>query len=86
MAHDTVEDAPSEPVVIHAELEEMAQKTPALRDTKSERVVDAGIVGPRPLGDQRVRRAVAVGGLLGTVVLASDTGLRQVAPAALASR
>jgi len=30
VAHDTIEDAQSAPVVVHAELEKMAQKSPAL--------------------------------------------------------
>jgi hypothetical protein len=38
------------PVVVRAELEEMAQKAPALRDAKGERVADAGALGPRALG------------------------------------
>jgi hypothetical protein len=58
--HHTVKDAPRVPVIIHAELEKMAQKTPALRDAKGERVADASTVGPHALGDQRVRRALAV--------------------------
>jgi hypothetical protein len=47
MAHHTVKDPPAMPVVVHAELEKMAQKTPALRDAKGERVADAGIAGRR---------------------------------------
>ena len=57
----------------------MAQKTPALRDAKGERVADARCVSPRALG------------IIGfgvpwrsawCVVFASDTGLKQVAQAA----
>jgi hypothetical protein len=44
VAHHTVEDAPPVPVVIHSQLEEMAQKTPALRDAKGERVANAGTI------------------------------------------
>ena len=64
MAHHTIEDAPAVPVVVHAELEERAQKTPALRDAKGKRVAHAGIVRPRPLGDHRAWCAVAVDALV----------------------
>src|SRR5208282_4473765 len=64
VAHDTVKDAPPAPVIVHAELEEMAQKAPALRDAKRKRVADAGTVRSRAIGDQRVRCAVAVGALV----------------------
>ena len=60
VAHDAVEDTPPVSVLVHAELEEVAQKTPAPRDAKGERVADAGIASPRALGDHRVRRAAAV--------------------------
>ena len=84
MAHDTVDDAPPVSVVVHAELEEMAQKTPALRDAKGERVADAGIASPHTVGDQRVRGALAV--CLVRSCSASDTGLKRASQAALASR
>jgi hypothetical protein len=38
---NALEDAPLVPVVVHAELEEMAQKSPALRDAKGERMADS---------------------------------------------
>jgi hypothetical protein len=66
MAHNPVEDAPSASIAFHAELEEMAHKTPAPRDAKSERVADAGVLDPRPFGDQRVVRAVVVGAEAGS--------------------
>jgi len=61
MAHHPVEDAPPMPVVVHAELEEMAQKAPALRYAEGEHVTNAGALGPPALGGYRVRRAVEVG-------------------------
>ena len=64
MAHATIEDAPPMSVVVHPELEEVAQKTPTLRDTKGERMADTDTLGRHPLGEQRVRRAVAVGGFV----------------------
>jgi hypothetical protein len=49
VAHHTVEDPPPTPVVVHAELEKVAQKTAALRDAKGERMANAGTLGPRAL-------------------------------------
>jgi hypothetical protein len=50
MAQHAVEDAPPMPIVVHAELEKMTQKTSALRDAKGECMADAGTGGPRPVG------------------------------------
>src|ERR1044071_2930669 len=44
MAHHAIEDAPARAVAVHAELEEMPQKTAALRHTETDRVPNLGIV------------------------------------------
>jgi hypothetical protein len=85
MAHQAVEDAAPLPVVVHAELEEMTQKTPALRDAKGERVAD-GWRCPRTARPRRSAGSARRYGLLDAIVRASDAGLTQVAQAALTSR
>jgi hypothetical protein len=49
MTHHAIKDAPPMSIVVHSELEEMAQKTPALRNAKSERIANA-----RGLGGERL--------------------------------
>src|SRR5439155_19567697 len=58
---DTVEDAAPALVLVHAELDEMAQVPSRLRAAKRHRMADAGALAALPACDERLVRAFFVG-------------------------